>query len=186
MTYPKKVHNYYAHNQESGAWSTSDYFVRGLVTAGCLAVVRAGRGRGPASENFQKALKKAVQGGVAVAAGHYAAKSWRNGEVGSALVATALGAAGVFAAEKVLPGPVMARSRAFPAVAPLAGVEATEGLDAPTSLAAKKAIAKKTAAKKAASKKVAAKRAATKKTARKTIETTTENNAEVVAEQPQS
>ena len=76
-------------------------FTQGLVAAGCVSafqdVVR------PDSRlQARRVLRHALQGGTALAAGTYAAEAVRCGDYTRAVMATAIGAAGVYALERLL------------------------------------------------------------------------------------
>ena len=180
MTNSNKKHRYYAHNQASSAWTTSDYFIRGLVSAGCLAVAGVSEESKSAPASAQRTFKKALQGGVAVAAGYYAAESWRNGQAGSVLVATAVGAIGVLAIEKALFTPNIASrakslavDKSLAADTPLLELKDTnELIETPPQ------VAKKVGAKKVATKKSVSKRVAAKKIAAKRVQQAVENKSE--------
>lgn len=174
MTNSNKKHRYYAHNQASSAWTTSDYFIRGLVSAGCLAVAGVSEESKSAPASAQRTFKKALQGGVAVAAGYYAAESWRNGQAGSVLVATAVGAIGVLAIEKALFTPnIASRAKSLAADTPLLELKDTKEL-----IETPPQVAKKVGAKKVATKKSVSKRVAAKKIAAKRVQQAVENKSE--------
>lgn len=73
-------------------------FVQGFVASGLLASVQ-NRGR-PTLD--KRALRFALQGGAALAAGTVASRSWQRGDLTRALTALGLGAAGVVAIEHLL------------------------------------------------------------------------------------
>jgi hypothetical protein len=74
-------------------------FVQGFVATGLLAALQKRPGR-PAAD--KRALRLALQGGAALAAGTTAAQSWQRRDAAHALVAVALGAAGVAAIEHLM------------------------------------------------------------------------------------
>lgn len=74
----------------------SGAFVQGFVASGLLASLQHQPG-GPALD--RRALRVALQGGVALAAGSSAAQAWQRQDLGRALTALTLGAAGVAAIE---------------------------------------------------------------------------------------
>jgi len=76
-------------------------FVKGFVAGGCLTAVRV-TGRPPTQADAKRILRRALQGGAAVAAGERAAMAYRQGDYGGMLVATAAGAAGVLLIERLL------------------------------------------------------------------------------------
>jgi hypothetical protein len=73
-------------------------FVKGFVVGGCLAAFERGM---PAGDTRQ-VLRRALQGGAAVAAGEHAAAAVAQGRYGGALAAAAAGAAGVLLIERLL------------------------------------------------------------------------------------
>lgn len=87
-----------------GGDAPATLFVRGFLITGLLAAIQ-GRGE-PGAPPFdgRKALRHAVQGGAALAAGVFAADAVSRGQHGRALGYAAAGAAGVLAAEILLQG----------------------------------------------------------------------------------
>ncbi len=77
----------------------SGAFVQGFVASGLLATLQHQAGR-PALD--QRALRLALQGGAALAAGTAAAQAWQRRDLTRALTAVALGAAGVAAIEHLI------------------------------------------------------------------------------------
>ncbi|MFM8442056.1 MAG: hypothetical protein ACKN9W_01800 [Methylococcus sp.] len=84
-------------------------FTQGLVAAGCVSafqdVVRP-----DARLQGRRVLRHALQGGTALAAGAYAAEAVRCGDFTRAVLATAVGAAGVYALERLLKEPASVES----------------------------------------------------------------------------
>lgn len=78
---------------------TSGAFVQGFVTTGLLAAIQNQPGRPVADK---RALRLALQGGTALAAGSAAAQAWQHQDLGRALTALAVGAAGVMAIEHLM------------------------------------------------------------------------------------
>ncbi len=78
---------------------TSASFVQGFVATGMLASIQNRPGR-PAVN--RRALRLALQGGTALAAGTAAAQAWQRRDLTRALTAVALGAAGVAAIEHLI------------------------------------------------------------------------------------
>lgn len=74
-------------------------FVQGFVATGLLAAIQNQPGR-PTLD--RRALRLALQGGTALAAGTAAAQSWQRRDPARALVAVALGAAGLAAIEHLM------------------------------------------------------------------------------------
>ena len=74
----------------------SGSFVQGFVATGLLASIQQQTGR-PALD--RRALRLALQGGAALAAGSSAAQAWQQQDLGRALTALTLGAASVAAIE---------------------------------------------------------------------------------------
>ena len=87
-----------------GGDAPATLFVRGFLITGLLAAIQ-GRGE-PNAPPFdgRKALRHAVQGGAALAAGVFAANAVSRGQYGRALGYAAAGTAGVLAAEILLQG----------------------------------------------------------------------------------
>lgn len=75
-------------------------FVKGFVAGGCLTAIPV-TGT-PSQADAKRILRRALQGGAAVAAGECAAIAYRQGDYGGMLVATAAGAAGVLLIERLL------------------------------------------------------------------------------------
>lgn len=75
-------------------------FVRGFVATGLLAALQ--REVGVAVPDKRTTLRRALQGGTALAAGCSAADAWQRGNYGGALVAAASGAAGVVAIDYLM------------------------------------------------------------------------------------
>lgn len=75
-------------------------FVKGFVAGGCLTAI-AVTGT-PSQADAKRILRRALQGGAAVAAGERAAMAYRHGDYGGMLAATAAGAAGVLLVERLL------------------------------------------------------------------------------------
>lgn len=75
-------------------------FTRGLVATGLLAAVQDRWSQNKASN--RKVARLALQGGTALAAGIATAESLRRGDSARALLALAVGAAGVVALEKLM------------------------------------------------------------------------------------
>jgi hypothetical protein len=78
---------------------TSAAFVQGFVASGLLASIQNQPGRPVADK---RALRLALQGGTALAAGTSAAQAWQRRDLTRALTALALGTAGVLAIEKMM------------------------------------------------------------------------------------
>lgn len=76
-------------------------FVKGFVAGGCLTAIPAAA-TPPSQADPRRILRRALQGGAAVAAGERAAMAYRHGDYGGMLVATAAGAAGVLLIERLL------------------------------------------------------------------------------------
>jgi len=74
----------------------SGAFVQGFVATGLLAAIQNQTGR-PVLD--RRALRLALQGGAALAAGSSAAYAWQRQDLGRALTALTLGAAGLVALE---------------------------------------------------------------------------------------
>lgn len=74
----------------------SGALIQGFVATGLLASIQNQPGR-PALD--RRALRLALQGGVALAAGSSAAQAWQHQDLGRALTALTLGAASVVAIE---------------------------------------------------------------------------------------
>ena len=74
----------------------SGSFVQGFVATGLLASIQSQPGR-PALD--RRTLRRALQGGAALAAGTSAAQAWQHQDLGRALTALTLGAASVVALE---------------------------------------------------------------------------------------
>ena len=79
------------------ASQTTEAFVKGLVTTGVLASIQNRSGR-PVLDKL--AVRRALQGGAALAAGTVAAQAWQRQDLGRALTAIALGAASVMVLEQ--------------------------------------------------------------------------------------
>jgi hypothetical protein len=77
----------------------SGAFVQGFVVSGLLATLQQ-RAHQPALD--QRALRIALQGGAALAAGTVAAQAWQQRNLTRALTAVALGAVGVAAIEHLI------------------------------------------------------------------------------------
>lgn len=77
----------------------SGVFVQGFVASGLLAALQH-RTRRPAFD--RRALRLALQGGAALAAGTVAAQAWQRRDLTRGLTAVALGAAGVAALEHLI------------------------------------------------------------------------------------
>lgn len=80
---------------------TSDNFVRGFVAAGCLSAFQ-NNGLPKTQADVMRALRFALQGGAALAAGSYAATALRQRCYAGAALATIAGAAGVLLTEYAL------------------------------------------------------------------------------------
>ncbi|THF63259.1 hypothetical protein [Pseudothauera rhizosphaerae] len=76
-------------------------FVRGFVASACLSAIQGGQ-RSPSSAEVRRVLRYALQGGTALAAGAGAAAAIERRDYTGALVAAAVGAAGVFVIERML------------------------------------------------------------------------------------
>lgn len=79
--------------------SAAGAFVQGFVANGLLAALQHQTGR-PALD--RRTLRRALQGGAALAAGTAAARAWQRQDLARALTAVALGAAGVAAIEHLI------------------------------------------------------------------------------------
>lgn len=81
----------------------TELFLRGFIATGLLATLQDRCAAGPPRPlDLRKALRHAVQGGVALTAGVTAANALARRNYGMALAAAATGAAGVLAAEILL------------------------------------------------------------------------------------
>jgi len=78
-------------------------FVRGFVATGLLAALQKEAGAAPA--DTRATLRRALQGGAALAAGCSAADAWQRGNYSGAVVAAASGAAGVVAIDYLMRKP---------------------------------------------------------------------------------
>ena len=79
-------------------------FLRGMMVTGLLVAIQDRRAaRRPAAP--AKVLRHALQGGAALAAGTVAARALTRNDLPLALTAIAAGAAGVLAAEALIPSP---------------------------------------------------------------------------------
>jgi hypothetical protein len=76
-------------------------FVKGFVAGGCLSAL-PGANLPPSQADLKRILRRALQGGAALAAGERAAMAYRQGDYSGMLVATAAGAAGVLLIERLL------------------------------------------------------------------------------------
>lgn len=81
------------------AKTTSTVFVQGFVATGLLAAIQNQPTRPVADK---RALRRALQGGAALAAGTAAAQAWQQRNIGRALTALALGTASVLAVEHLM------------------------------------------------------------------------------------
>jgi hypothetical protein len=81
------------------AQPTAEAFVKGLVTTGVLASIQ-NRPVRPALDKL--AVRRALQGGAALAAGTVAAQAWQRQDLGRALTAIALGTASVMVLEQLM------------------------------------------------------------------------------------
>ncbi len=79
------------------AQPTAEAFVKGLVTTGVLASIQNRPGR-PVLDKL--VVRRALQGGAALAAGTVAAQAWQRQDLGRALTAIALGTASVMVLEQ--------------------------------------------------------------------------------------
>jgi hypothetical protein len=77
-------------------------FLRGFVAAGLLSAIQDRLDPDEPRSDSRKVLRHAIQGGCAIGAATVAAQALARRDYGTALVATALGAAGAMAAEQAL------------------------------------------------------------------------------------
>lgn len=76
-------------------------FTRGFVSAGCISAFQD-MTTSPSQVNYKRVLRHGLQGGTALAAGSRAATALRHRDYSGALIATALGAAGVLLIENLI------------------------------------------------------------------------------------
>ena len=76
-------------------------FTQGLVAAGCISAFQD-MTTTPSQVNYKRVLRHGLQGGTAFAAGSRAALALHHRDYAGALIATALGAAGVLLIENLL------------------------------------------------------------------------------------
>lgn len=83
----------------SASKPASDAFVKGFVATGLLASIQNQPGR-PVLD--KQAVRRALQGGAALAAGTVAAQAWQRQDLGRAVLAVALGTASVMVLEQLM------------------------------------------------------------------------------------